>query len=182
MRTPEDIFDELLVMRCQDGDRESLTELVHRWQPRLLCHAMRFTREHEAAADVVQEAWLAIVRGIRNLDDPACFPPWAYRIVTNKCADWIRGRRRERASTVPLAAEPAARQSPAENAQEDVSDVREAIKQLPPDQRAILSLCYIEELSIRNIAEALSLPAGTVKSRLHYARSRVKEAIERRNQ
>ena len=94
MRTAEDIHDELLVMGCQDGDGQSLIALVNRWQPRLLCHAMRLTREHEAAMDVVQDAWVAIVRGIRRLDDPACFAPWVYRIVTNKCADWTRQRQR----------------------------------------------------------------------------------------
>jgi RNA polymerase sigma-70 factor, ECF subfamily len=182
MRTAEDVYDELLVMRCQDGDGESLTALVNRWQPRLLRHAMRLTREHETAIDVVQDAWVAIVRGIRRLDDPARFAPWVYRIVTNKCADWIRRRQRQRASLVPLAVEPAAKEASAEDAQNEVAAIREAIGQLPREQQAILSLFYVEELSIRNIAEALCLPAGTVKSRLHYARSNLKDVMERRNQ
>jgi RNA polymerase sigma-70 factor, ECF subfamily len=181
MRTAEDIQDELLVMGCQDGDGESLIALVNRWQPRLLCHAMRLTREHEAVRDVVQDAWVAIVRGIRRLDDPARFAPWVYRIVTNKCADWTRQRQRQRATLVPLAVEPAAKEASAEDARDDVAAMRKAIGQLPHDQRAILSLFYVEELSLRNIAEVLSLPVGTVKSRLHYARNNLKEVIERRN-
>ncbi len=171
MRTAEDVHDELLVMGCQDGDGESLIALVNRWQPRLLCHAMRLTREHEAAMDVVQDAWVAIVRGIRRIDDPACFAPWVFRIVTNKCADWTRQRQRQRANFVPLAAEPATKEASAEDVKDDVMAVREAISQLSHEQQAILSLFYVEELSIQNIAEALSLPAGTVKSRLHYARN-----------
>ena len=182
MRTAEDINDELLVMGCQDGDDESLIALVNRWQPRLLCHAMRLTREHEAAMDVVQDAWVAIVRGIRRLDDPACFAPWVYRIVTNKCADWTRQRQRQRANLVRLVVEPAAKEASAEDTQDDATALHEAIRQLPPDQQAILSFFYVEKLSIRSIAEALSLPVGTVKSRLHYARNNLKEVIERRNQ
>ncbi len=182
MRTAEDVHDELLVMGCQDGDGESLIELVNRWQPRLLCHAMRLTREHEAARDVVQDAWVAIVRGIRGLDDPARFAPWVYRIVTNKCADWTRQRQRQRANLVSLVVDPAAKEASAEDTQDDAAAIREAIGQLPHDQQAILSLFYVEEMSIRNIAEALSLPVGTVKSRLHYARNNLKEVIERRNQ
>jgi RNA polymerase sigma factor (sigma-70 family) len=182
MRTPEDIYDELLVMRCQDGDQGSLIALVGRWQPRLLRHAMRLTREYEAATDVVQEAWVAIVRGIRGLDDAACFAPWAYRILTNKCADWTRQRQRQRASSVPLTVEPVAKESATEDSQDDAAALREAIKQLPQEQQAVLSLFYMEELSLRDIAEALSLPVGTVKSRLHYARSNLREVIERRDQ
>ena len=180
MRTAEDVHDELLVMGCQDGDGESLVALVNRWQPRLLCHALRLTREQDAARDVVQDAWVAIVRGIRRLDDPACFAPWAYRIVTNKCADWTRQRQRQRANLVPLVVEPAAKEGSAEDAQDDAAALRAAIGQLPQGQQAILSLFYVEELSLRDIAEALSLPVGTVKSRLHYARNHLKEIIERR--
>ena len=135
MRTPEDIYDELLVMRCQDGDQDSLVALVGQWQPRLLRHAMRLTREHEAASDIVQEAWVAIVRGIRRLDDAARFAPWAYRIVTNKCADWTRRRHRQRATSVPLAAEPVAKESCVDASQDDLAALREGIKRLPASSR-----------------------------------------------
>lgn len=181
MRTAEDVHDELLVMGCQDGNGESLIALVNRWQPRLLCHAMRLTRERDAAMDVVQDAWVAVVRGIRRLDDPACFAPWVYRIVTNKCADWTRRRQRQRANLVPLVVEPAAKEASAGATQDDVAAMREAIGQLPHGQQAILSLVYVEKLSIRDIAEVLSIPVGTVKSRLHYARHSLKAVIERRN-
>jgi RNA polymerase sigma-70 factor (ECF subfamily) len=181
MRSAEDVQDELLVMQCQDGDSDSLLALVNRWQPRLLRHAIRLTRKQEAAMDIVQEAWVAIVRGIRRLDDPACFAPWAYRIVTNKCADWIRQQRRHRACFTSLAVEPAATEASTENMQDEVAAIRKGIGRLPCEQQAILSLFYVEELSIRNIAEALSLPIGTVKSRLHYARNNLKEVIEGRS-
>lgn len=142
---------------------------------------MRLTREHETASDVVQEAWMAIVRGIPHLDDAARFAPWAYRIVTNKCADWTRRQQRQRASSVPLTVEPVAKESCAEASQDDVAALREAIKLLSHEEQAILSLFYVEGLSLREIAEALSLPVGTVKSRLHYARCNLKEVMERRN-
>ncbi len=74
------------------------------------------------------------------------------------------------------------RRRSAEDTQDDVAAMHKAIGQLPHDQQAILSLFYVEELSIRNIAEALSLPVCTVKSRLHYARNNLKEVIARRNQ
>src|SRR5512145_1583590 len=91
-RSPDDIQDELLVLRCQGGESEALHKLVSRWHPRLRRLAERRTADPEAAKDLVQDAWLAIVRGLRRLDDPSRFRVWAYRIVTNKCADWVRRR------------------------------------------------------------------------------------------
>ena len=95
-RTIESIQDELLVLRCQDGEVKAFEQLIARWAPRLLRHAMRLTGEGEAAREVAQDAWMAIVKGIRRLNDPAGFRAWAYRIVSHKCADWVRSRTRQR--------------------------------------------------------------------------------------
>lgn len=179
MRTPDDIHDELLVIRCQAGDAAALAELVQRWQPRLVRQAIRLTGPGDEAADVVQEAWLAIVRGLRRLDDPACFRRWAYRILANKCADWTRRRQRERAATDSLADEPAESAASSSQATDDVAAIRAAMKTLPHQQRAILAMYYLDNMPVRLIADALSLPEGTVKSRLHHARNQVKHILER---
>lgn len=179
MRTPDDVYDELLVIRCQDGDREALAELVERWQPRLLRHAMRLTGHADTAGEVAQEAWVAIVRGVRRLDDPAAFRDWAYHIVAHKCADWVRRRQRSRAVAVPLITEPA-EPAGAEDPSDDVAAVRTALKLLPNQQKAILAMFYLDGMPVRLIAEVLSLPEGTVKSRLYHARNRLKEVLERR--
>ena len=180
MRTPDDVYDELLVIRCRESDTAALAELVRRWQPRLMRHAMRLTGRGDEAADVVQEAWLAIVRGIRRLDDPACFRRWAYRILTNKCADWTRRRQRERAGQASLADEPANCIPPPGHSQGDLAAIRSALRTLPNHQRAILAMFYLDGMPIRLIADALSLPEGTVKSRLHHARNHLKDVLERR--
>jgi DNA-directed RNA polymerase specialized sigma24 family protein len=180
MRTPDDVYDELLVIRCQEGDAAALAELVQRWQPRLARQAMRLTGRGDEAADVLQEAWLAIVRGIRRLDDPACFRRWAYRILTNKCADWTRRRRRERATQVSLVGEPAGSGPPLCPPQDDVAAIRAALRTLPRHEKAILAMFYLDSMPVRLIADALSLPEGTVKSRLYHARNHLKEVLERR--
>ena len=84
------IEDELLVMDAQTGDRSAMEALVRRWQKRLWLHALRLTGDREAAWDVTQQAWLGIVKGLRRLRDPARFRAWAYRIISNESADWIR--------------------------------------------------------------------------------------------
>jgi RNA polymerase sigma factor (sigma-70 family) len=179
MRTPDDIFDELLVLRCQDGDAEALVELVHRWRPRLLRHAQRLTSIPDAADDVVQAAWVAILRGLSRLEDPACFRRWAYRITTHKCADWVRSRQRDRAHAIPLTQEPVDEKLEAESAQDDVAALVAALKELPPDQKMVLSMCYLDDMPLAEIADALGLPLGTVKSRLHYARLKLKQHLEK---
>jgi RNA polymerase sigma-70 factor (ECF subfamily) len=184
MRTPDDIHDEWLVFRCQEGDEAALGELVERWQPRLLRHAMRLTGTADAAADVVQTAWIAIIRGLGGLNDPACFRRWAYRIVGFKAADWIRARQRDRAHAGLLASEPndlEVSDGQPQTAQDDIAMLRAAMQKLSPQQRTIVSMFYHEEMPLAEIAQALELPLGTVKSRLHYARLALKQILERRN-
>ncbi len=181
-RTPEDIQDELLVMQCQEGDPEALRALIARWQPRFGRLAWRLTREREAARDVVQDAWLAIVRGLRRLDDPARFRTWAYRIVTHKCADWTRRRVTRRNVEIEMrdvAASTAGRPSNDTDSEDDAGLLRGALAALPDDQRAILSLHYLDGMSVREIGRVLDVPQGTVKSRLYYARNSLKQALER---
>ena len=97
-RTPRDIETELLVIRAQGGDREAIRELFGLWNGRLAAHAGRLLGVHASldASDAVQEAWVAIVRRIGRLSDPALFAPWAHRIVAHKCADASRRAGRER--------------------------------------------------------------------------------------
>jgi len=178
-RTHEDIQDELLVLQCQEGDSDALQTLIARWQPRLMRLAWRLTRQREAASDIVQDAWLAIVRGVRRLDDPARFRPWAFRIVRNKSADWLRRRAVQRGAAETLERE-AAQKAPGDaHHTDDVATLRRAMEQLPEEQRAILSLHYSEQMSVDQIAAVLDVPVGTVKSRLFHARHRLKEALER---
>jgi len=180
-RTPEDIQDELLVLLSQEGDGDALRRLVIRWQPRLGRLAWRLTGEREAAADAVQEAWLAIARGLRRLDDPARFREWAFRIVSNKCADWLRRRivRRNAASDVRA---PAGRSDgpPVEaDRTDEVARLRAAMAKLPGEQRALLALHYLEGLGLAEIARVFNVPQGTIKSRLFHVRERLRQKLER---
>ncbi len=182
-RTPEVIYDEWLVLRAQDGDAEALKILARRWHARLYRHAARLTGDAEGASDAAQDAWLAIVRGLRRLDDPARFPAWALRIVSFKSADWIRMqvRDRNRARNATPAENSAAPpfSPPPDEPSDDVARLRNALRTLSSDHRAALSLHYLDGLSVDEIALALNVPAGTVKSRLHHARARLKQTLER---
>jgi len=129
--------------------------------------------------DIVQEGWLAIVRGIHKLDDPASFKAWAYRIVSNKCADWVR--RRVRGRRMRKRVEDGLRGSEEVGKQGEVDDdvilLREAMGGLTGGERGLLHLRYVEEMSVQMIAMVLSIAEGTVKSRLHNLRERLRSEI-----
>lgn len=172
-RTALQIADELLVLRCQEGQEPALRELVDRCQRPFFLHAMHLTGQEEAAGEVTQEAWLAIICGLRRLQDPAMFRAWGYRIVTNKAADWIRRRRGKRAVGGLEENRSAAPGGDVDAAQ----DARAMLERLSPEQRAILSLRYLEEFDIPRIAEILGIPEGTVKSRLFAARNALRQRM-----
>ncbi len=182
VRQPEHIYDELLVLDCQRGDLAAIKEFGGRWQKRLGRFALRLTGDPDAAADATQETWIAIVRGIGRLDDPASFRAWAYRIAANKCADWIRKNQRRHELSERITIESDGRVVESAEAelekQDDISQLRIALRKLPRDRRIILTLKYLDEMSTREISKALNIPQGTVKSRLYHAREELKNIFE----
>lgn len=184
MRGAREVLDEYLVLSCQNGDETALELLARRWNERLLGHAFRVTGDPDQAAEAVQEAWIGIVRGIRGLDDPRRFGAWALAIVRNKCRDGIRGEVRRRRRADRLSADPTATPSSTEDVGPDAEArrdrarrIRRGMAELSDEQRAIVRLFYVEDRPVAEIADVLGLPVGTVKSRLFYARRRLKETL-----
>jgi RNA polymerase sigma-70 factor (ECF subfamily) len=169
-------IEEYLVACARLGDRDALGRLAVRWQKPLLVHAWRLLGDDAAAQDAVQEGWVEIVRGIGRLGDTAAFPAWAYRIVTRRCARVVgrvqRGRRLEAALATEV--EVPADMGPATS---DIDLVRRVIRQLPAAQQAAVALFYLEEMSVAEVAVALDVPSGTVKTRLMHARAKLRTAI-----
>ena len=178
-QTPERPFDEYLVLLSQAGSTDALDGLARRWTPRLLRYAARMLGGSgdgpETARDVVQETWLGAIRGLRGLRDPAQFPAWIYGIATRKCADAIRANSRRRRFDTQHAAGTSAPESGV--APEHQIDLATAIRELPPMHRAVVHLFYREEMSVDEIASILTIPEGTVKSRLHHARAALKRQL-----
>lgn len=178
-REAERILDEFLAASARAGDRAAFEALSRRWAPRLLSHAWRLTGEADLAHDTAQDAWSDIVASIRRLDDSAAFPAWAYRIVTRRAADAIRKRQRTRAGLAAFAAERAGDHVGTGDieAHASSSSIAAALAFLPTEQRAAIALFYLEDMSVADIASALDVPAGTVKTRLMAAREKLKVAL-----
>ncbi|MDR0611563.1 MAG: RNA polymerase sigma factor [Planctomycetaceae bacterium] len=161
------VYDELLVLRWQNGEAAAMNELVDRWHARLFRHVRRLANSADDASDIMQETWLAMIRSVPKLDDPAKFPAWAYRIASNKAADFVR--KKSRHPTVPLdKPDEIVAQSTATEVTEP-NNLHDLLNGLSVEHRTVVSLRYGEDLPLETIAGMLNIPLGTVKSRLHYA-------------
>ncbi len=177
MNETDRTYDELLVLKCQEGDPDAFEELLGKWQKRLWRHAWRLVGHEDAAWDVLQDSLVAISRAIGKLDNAAAFGGWSYRIVTNKSRDWIRkeSRRRNAHDSYKIEFE---RNEEEQAPNERFASLKEAVRSLPGKDRAVLSLKYEDGFDIEEIGSILDIPPGTVKSRLYHARKRLKKVME----
>ncbi len=170
------LLDEYLVASVRTGSRDALELLATRWQPRLLAHAMRLSGEREMARDAVQSAWAEIVRGVDRLDDVRAFPAWAFRIVSRRCAREVREVVKRRSLAQAVERQPLDEVQPVEPS--ETARLQQAIRRLSPDERAAIALYHFEELSVAEVAVALTVPVGTVKTRLMHARRKLRAILE----
>lgn len=160
--------DEWLVVRCQLGEREAFEELIDRWHPPLWKYLRRVIGEDDLAADAQQEVWLRAIRGIHRLRDGARLRAWLFGIAHHVVMDLWR-RRYALPLVVDVETEGIAAVEP-DGLEEEIETMHRELARLPVIEREVLTLFYLRELSIAQIAEALNVPSGTVKSRLFRAR------------
>ncbi|WAS93692.1 RNA polymerase sigma factor [Nannocystis punicea] len=168
---------ELLALRCRRGEPAALTELVRTWEPRLFFYVRRMLVDEEEAWQVLQEVWLAVLSRIDGLREPRCLPQWLYTIARNTLMSHLRGRYAERERAAAEAPEPIDEDDPLAR-WTDAEQVYAGLARLPPVDREVLTLCFLDDLSIAEIAEVLAIPPGTVKSRLFKARRALRAVLE----
>ncbi len=168
------------VQALRQGDPRGLETLVERHQLRALRLAYHITRDPESARDVVADAFLAVFEHIGDSDQTRPFEPWFVRIVTNRAISAARKASRDRKllSLIGREREPSDPEAEAVR-NESQRALAEAIKSLPPNERAALALRYFLDLNERGIAETLGWPIGTVKTRLHRGRAHLRQRLER---
>ncbi len=178
-----------IVARARGGDHEAFRTLVERYQGRAYRLALRVLGDEEQARDVVQEAFLKAYSALDRFEGRSRFYTWLYRLVFNLCID---AKRRDRSAdqvewseeqSLDVAPSPGLGASDAgsPNRELERKELRElmarAIEQLPADARRTFVLREVDGLSYAEIAEALGIPKGTVMSRLHHARRRLRAAL-----
>ncbi len=185
---PDD--DEVLVRRCQEDDRDAFDLLTLRYQDEIYRLAVRMINDRERARDIAQESFLRAFRAIKNFRGHSTFSTWIYRITLNLCYNERHSRRRAMAaSTFSLNATgeddegamelPDQSREPAGRAvTEELSrKIFEAVDSLDESHRTVVILRDMNDRSYQDIAEILSCPVGTVRSRLHRARMELRELL-----
>lgn len=173
-----------VIQSVLDGDVNAFETLVKEYEKNVYNLALRMTGNSEDAADMSQEAFIKAYNSLSSFRGDSKFSVWLYRIVSNVCLDYLRSRTRK--PTVSLSTE----NDDGEEVELDIADesqspellldrsltrdaVRRGLAALPPDHREILLLREIQGLSYEEIAAALGLEAGTVKSRIFRARKKI---------
>jgi RNA polymerase sigma-70 factor (ECF subfamily) len=177
------------VERARRGDETAFRWLIRRYQRAVYGIALRMLRDPEEAQDVSQDVFLRVFSHLDRFDPNQSLSTWIYRITSNRCIDLLRKRRQDTVSLdEPLGdgegapAREIAAPDPdplvALERKEAMERVEAALERLPEPYRAMLVLRHQEHLSYEAIAEALEIPLGTVKARIHRARARLRELLE----
>lgn len=170
------LYERLLVLRCQTGDRTALGELIDRFTPRLSYFVRKLVGDADRADDVLQETWIDAVRQLPKLQDAGAFAAWLYRIARGKADLHFRHNGFAPRATDELD-EVAAPADDVEFAPEDAARVHAALDRLPIEQREVLVLRFLDDLSYEQIAEITGRPTGTVRSRIHYGKQALRRLL-----
>jgi RNA polymerase sigma-70 factor, ECF subfamily len=163
--------DATLVTRTLAGDQAAFGGLVRRYQKVLYTVALRMLGNPEDARDATQTAFVRAYEGLSSFDEQYRFFSWIYRILMNECLNVLRGRRPETGLSPVLATTSGPFEAAVSG--ERRAQIQAALLRLTPDYRAAIVLRHFGGLSYDEMADALGVPAKTVKSRLHTARQRL---------
>ncbi len=183
-------IETLLIDELREGDMAALAILVEKYKRLVYRVAVQITKNHEDANDVMQDTFLKVYESIHSFRKDAAFETWLYRIVVNHATNLVKRRERRRESplsgTSEMEIHPDLRRATdlANNPQlhlerkERQRWVTQAVNSLPLKQRTVVILHEFEGLTHPEIASILNCSEGTVRSRLHYARHKLKDLLK----
>jgi RNA polymerase sigma-70 factor (ECF subfamily) len=166
----------LLVIRWQRGDRSAFEGLVKLWEQSLFYYLRRLAPTEADAWELLQETWVKLLRSLGSLRDPQTLPAFLYTTARNTAFSHLRGRGFASISNCEDVEDDAATADDVA-AFDNAEEVHHALDQLPLLQREALTLYFLQDLSLEQMATLLGVPLGTVKSRLHYAKSAIRKIL-----
>ena len=177
MDSRDQLIEQVLVLRCQIGDKNALGELIERYQAPLRYFISRLSVNSEIAEDIFQETWLTVIRRIYSLKKIDAFSTWLYRIARNKVYQQLRKRKNlsELDENITVA-------NDNENdafSPEDAAKIHTCLKKLRPEYKEVLMLRFLEQMSYQQISQVINSNLGTVKSRIYYAKLALKREMEK---
>lgn len=172
------------IASARNGDEAAFGELVQKYQKRVYALTVRMCPTPELAEEAAQEAFLSAWQGLPFFRGDAAFSTWLYRLASNACVDLLRKERRHQGTSLDddaAGAEiPDTKPTPEEAAEtkELRAQIEAGLRQLSPEHRVVLILREIQQLSYEEIADALSLDLGTVKSRISRGRRQLRDFLK----
>ena len=165
------------IQQCQTGETEVFSFLVQKYQKEAFGHAAAILGNSDDALDAVQDAFLDAFRILKKFDISRRFYPWLYTILRNRCYKILASRKSQ--STIEF--DELKILAPVENdtSKAKTSHVEEALLELSPQDREVLTLKHLDGLSYDELSQMLDIPKGTVMSRLYYARMRFREKLNK---
>jgi RNA polymerase sigma-70 factor (ECF subfamily) len=166
----------LLVVRWQRGDRGAFEGIVKLWEQSLFFYLRRLASSEANALELLQETWLKLLQSLKSLRDPHALPAFLYRTARNTAISRLR---RPEFFQSDVNVEQICDDKPPDSitAFHTAEEVHQALGQLPLLQREALTLFFLRELSLEEMAVLLGIPLGTVKSRLHYAKDAIRKIL-----
>lgn len=169
-----EVEDRDLIAKARRGHVDAYNVLVSRWEKRVFNYLLRLVGQREDAMDLSQDVFLKAYQNLKKLEDPAKFPGWLFRIAHNEAYSLLRKNRPEGEMTVePRSGEASSRMFPIELS----LSVQSALKKLSDDQREAVLLKVYQGFKFEEMAEILSCPISTVKSRLYTALDLLKQTL-----
>lgn len=171
------LYKRVLILRCQAGDEIAFAELVANYSPRLSYFLRMLIGDNHDADDLLQDVWFDVFTDLPKLADPAAFPAWLYRVARNRAFRRLRWVR----TVYPSAPDdqwPGQSDREEEFTFDDAAWVHAALDRLPPEQREVLVLRFLEDLAYEDVASIVGCPLGTIKSRIYHAKRGLRRAIE----
>ena len=173
--------EQLPVEQAKAGKPEAWSVLFRRYQLPLYVYVFELARDEQTSLDIVQETFIAAVRHIGSLREEAKFGGWLFGIAHQKCAQLWRKQNREAAWRGEIAESPPDLDDGPDELlirREQEEEFMKLVNELPPPQRSVLLLHFVEDFPLEQIPEITQTPLGTVKSRLHYAKRALRELLE----
>lgn len=178
MKSEKDrIYLELLVLRCRRGEPTAWEELVRRWERPLFYYVRRLVADEQDAWDLMQELWLKAFRGLGSLRQAASLPGWLYQVAHHAAMTRLRDAYAEPTDD-PDDERPPAGSEPQFTA-EEAERVHFGLNHLAQPWREVLTLHFLEDFSVSEIAQIVAIPEGTVKSRIYHAKRALREVLEK---
>jgi len=168
----------LLAVRWQRGDRSAFDGIVALWEQPLFYYLRRLVSSEADAWELLQETWLKVLRSLGTLRDPHAMPAFLYTTARNTALSRLRRHEFENDS-VDVASVPDDQSVDDIAAFDQAEEVQHALDQLPLAQREALTLYFLQDLSLEEIATLIDVPLGTVKSRLHYAKIAIRKILSK---